>query len=428
MRILRIVSALALACAASCCLMPVAQAQYTVKKLVFQNPGPYTQQQLEAVADLKPGIKIGTKEMGEAAQRLMDTGAFKDLETTVDGPSTGISVVFKLKPDNPATFLPVRYVNLVWFTDDERESGLRQRVPLYTGRIPAAGTMQTSIQTALNQMLAAKGVTTNIETEQRSTSSDNPSPVVVFQAATPVVLQNIRLAGITADFTQNETIVARALVGKPYTAGSDAELTSVLLRPMRNAGYIEARIDGLQHTPSAIENNRATVIISGTVVPGEPVHVGNIRWDGTPIFSTADFTRTVKLHPGDIASAYQLEETIRPITEAYLSRGYMDAVIVPTFTLDKTTHIADYWIQVTPGEVYRVGNISAAGLSPQDRARFDADWKLKPGDIYDGTYWAKFTNKDTKPAWLAPYNGALGASADPAKHTVDLTLTFAGAK
>jgi outer membrane protein assembly factor BamA len=413
--------------AVACALAPVCHAQYTVKRLVFTDRGQYSQQQLESAVNLQPGTKIGTKEMGEAAQRLMDTGAFTDIETTVDGPFAGVSVVFKTKPETPANFLPVTFQNFVWFTDAEREAGLKQRIPLYTGRIPAAGSTQEAAQKALVEMLAAKGVTAKVETEQWSASATVPTPLMRFWISSPAItLDAMKLAGVPPQYATEERNTLQAMLGRSYS-GSDADLNERLLAPLQNAGFIDARIDGFSHVPPADAASPVKVTISGTVVPGEQYHFTSLKWAGSPLFSAADFDKGVKLHAGDLASASLLRQSYQPLVNAYLSHGYVDAMITAVPTRDDTVHTVSYAMTVVPGEVYHVGTLSAVGLSPQDRAHFDTEWKMISGQVYDATYFPLFISAGTAPAWLRPYGKGYAAQADPATHTVNMTITFAAA-
>ena len=404
--------------------VPSSLAQYTVKRLVFRNNGPYTQQQLESAAALKAGERIGTKEMGEASQRLMDTGAFDDIEVTLNGPIAGIDVIFKLKPADSANFLPVTYQNLVWLSDDERDAGLKQRVPLFTGRIPAAGTMQASVQAALQEMLSAKGITTTVDTEQRSTSAAKPTPFVRYRVSTPAItLDTIKLTGIGADFRDRENLALQSMVGTPYVYGSEADLALQLLQPLRDAGYIDARVDGLRLTPTTAADGTVKVSAVGTVTTGKPYRIGLVAWAGSPVFSTEDFAKGNQLHAGDAASDSLLKSSYGPLTVAYLQHGYSDAMIDVIAVRDDAAHIVSYTLKVTPGDVYHVGSVSAVGLDPKARAEFDAAWTQHPGDVYDATYTGRFLSSGKIPS-IQAYSAGINASANPVTHLADILLTF----
>ena len=60
-----------------------ANAQYTIKKIVFDGQNLYSQSDLEAASGLKPGQTLNNEALQAAAQRLVDTGAFDDMQATL---------------------------------------------------------------------------------------------------------------------------------------------------------------------------------------------------------------------------------------------------------------------------------------------------------------------------------------------------------
>ena len=136
------------------CLATPALAQYTLKKIVFNGTTPYTQAALEAASGLKPGDTLNPAVMQQAAQRLSDTGAFGDLQVTLDGPVKAISIIFKFQPIDPAKTVVVDLENFIWWQPDELAVELRKRVPLFSDSLPEAGNLQQAVQDALSQMLA----------------------------------------------------------------------------------------------------------------------------------------------------------------------------------------------------------------------------------------------------------------------------------
>ena len=248
------------------CLAPTGRAQYTVKHLVFQGEDSYPKAQLETVSGLKPGQHIGQTEMGTAAQRLMDTGVFGDVEVTLNGPLTGIDVIFKLKPADPATMLPVSFENIVWLTPEERETGLAQAVPLYSERLPSAGTLQTQVQAALQQMLAAKNVKATVEVFEKPSTPTRATNAVAFKVTQPtIVLQRVRLDGVTAELTPEERTAIQSVMGTPFNEGIDNHLADTLLQAYRNAGYLDAEVQDVKRLPADDGHGTVQVAIDARV-------------------------------------------------------------------------------------------------------------------------------------------------------------------
>ncbi|HEY9136675.1 MAG TPA: POTRA domain-containing protein [Terriglobus sp.] len=400
-------------------------AQYTVKRMVFQGGAPYTQKQLEAASGLKPGQKIGQKQMSDAAQHIMDSGAFGDIEMSLNGAASGIDVIFKLKPADPATMLPVSFENLAWLTPEEREAGLKERVPLYGEKLPAAGYLQQQVQDALQEMLKAKGVNAKVEGFQKPSTPERPLVAVAFRVTEPrLILGNVKLTGVSADMAPGERKSIGEVVGIPFNEGIDSHLSDTLLGAYRNAGYIDAKLEDTTRTVADGGDGTAKVTVTARVVPGDPYRITSITWPGTALFSADDFAKGNKVHAGDVVSMAALRASYQPILDAYHRQGYVDAAILPELKADTTNHTVAYTLTVSPGEVYHVGSIRAVGLSGKAQSDFDANWRMKPGVVWDSIYAEKFLQNNTALRSLAPYTGKIDSVAHPETHTVDVTLTF----
>ena len=422
----RTMQSLRLSALALCTVVPVtALSQYTVKTLVFRGTTPYTQQQLEATSGLKPGDHIGTNEMGEAAQRLMDTGAFADLDTTVEGPVAGIQVIFNVKAAPPATLLPLSFENIVWLTTEERDAGLKQRLPLYAGRLSETGTMAAGVQAALQAMLDAKNANATVEVVERPSSATRATPQFIAHVTTPrVVLGSVRLGGVSTALAPDENKQIRALLTYPYNEGLDHPLADTLLQAYRDAGYLDARLDNLQRTPGDPAGGEVKVLVTAQVVGGEPYHVSSMAWGGSPIFSTDEFAKASKLHAGDVASQSALRLSYQPLLDAYLKLGYLDASIDTQPILDSANHTAAYTLRVVPGQIYRVNTITVRGLAGRAKQDFDSAWLLKPGAVYDPVYASHFLRLNTALRSLEPYTAAIEAKENATNGTVDVLLNF----
>jgi outer membrane protein assembly factor BamA len=108
-----------------------ASAQYTAKKIIFNHPGPYTQAQLEAVAGIHAGMQFNADDVGNAAQRLVDSGYFDLVTPTVEGMTNAASIIFVLKPSEHAQMVHVGFENFVWLTHAEIESAILAKSPLF---------------------------------------------------------------------------------------------------------------------------------------------------------------------------------------------------------------------------------------------------------------------------------------------------------
>jgi outer membrane protein assembly factor BamA len=401
-------------------------AQYTIKKIVFDGITPYTQAALEAASGLKAGDSMTSDSMQQAAQRLVDTGAFDDLQVTVDGPTKAISVIFKVKPANAAHQLTATFDNFIWFTPAELDAGLHARVPLYGALLPESGNLQDTVQTALSDMLKEKGVTATLDHQVFEPSVERPARIVAYRVKTPsILIHTVHLTGVTQEFAPAIQERAGKIVGRPFGEGLEHLTTAeILLTPYLTAGYLNAQLSNRMLTPTASSPERIDVDLAATVETGVPFHVGEIVWAGSPEMSSAAFAAASPLHSGDLASTVTLAKSVDLLAAAYRKEGRNDVIVSPGSSIDKATSLVSYTFGVTPGEVYHVRSITPINLSPAQQNDFSRGWLLKPGDVYNPEYIQNFLKMNTALRSFEGYSASFKAVSDPENHLVDVALTF----
>jgi outer membrane protein assembly factor BamA len=410
-----------------------AHAQYSIATVTFQHPGPYTHAELLAASGLEPGQALMHDSLGNAAQRLLNTGLFSDAEIDYTGTGKARDIVVDLKPIALDKLLPASFENLVWFTRDELTAGIHAHVPLYRGVASDAGTLPDDIQSALQQMLVAKGITATLSHAIIEPTNPHPLRVISFRIEQPSIrLNTVHLSilepiaahtALTPGFQQGASTASR----NPFNEGlSGLTLQDSLLSSARSAGYIQATLDNLQCTvaPSPTDPQTLLATCSARIVTGDSYKVSSLTFSPTPLYSAADFARDAKLHTGDLASDAALRDTEAPISNAYLLQGYIHAYITSNPVIDPTAHTVAYTLRVVPGEVYRLETLTVTGLSPSAQKAFDTAWTMKAGDPYSEMAVNIFIRKNIAQPAFQPYSLGYSASFDPDTHLVDLTLTF----
>jgi outer membrane protein assembly factor BamA len=400
-------------------------AQYSIASVTYKHPGPYTAPELAAVSGLEAGQLLTQNSLGNAAQHLLDTGLFSD--ATIDYTGTGMrrGIVVDLKPIPPDKLLPASFENFIWFTPDELTAGIHAHVPLYRGVASDAGTLPADIQAALQQMLAAKGITATLSYEIIEPTNLHPQLTVNFRVDSPKILfAKASLAGVPDPLKVDVFRALTQLDGRPYNEGrTGVTFEDAILAPARSAGYLNAKLQDIQRSYASSPNGIA-VTYAATFVPGDAYKVSTITWTPTLLYSAADFARDAKLHPGDPANDSALRQTETPISRAYLLQGYLDVYVLPHPAFDATNHTVAYSLEPIPGEIYRLKTVNVTGLSPQALQQFNADWPMKPGDPYSDQAVNAFLAKHIAQPPFQPYGAGFKAVGDPQTHQVDLTLTF----
>jgi outer membrane protein insertion porin family len=407
-----------------------AHAQYTVGSVAYKGGAPYADAELSAVAGLQPGQMMATDGLGTAAQHLLDTGLFDDVQATYTQQGKALHITFQLKPLPPAKLLTVSLENFPWFTPEELTAALHQQLPLYHGLSSDAGTFSDSIQDALTQILTTKGVTAKLSHTIVEPTTLHPIRTVNFRIDAPAVrLMSIDITSPIPAALQTDTYKAiTAATGKPLNEGlTGRTLQDVLLLPARDAGYITASLKDIHNTVTPAPRG-FDVAITATLDAGEPYKVAALNYTPTPLYAAADLARDAQLHPGDLARSSLLLKTETPIQNAWLKQGYLDAYITASPIRDDTAHTVSYTLVAVPGEIYHLKTVTATGLGPAAQKAFDEAWTMKPGDLYDATYIVGFIKKNIAQEVFRPYTFGYRAVGDPQTHLVDMTLTFSPAR
>ncbi len=400
--------------------------QYTIRKIVFEGTTPYPQASLEAASGLKPGDTISKTDLQAASQRLIDTGAFDDLQSTLDGPLKSVSVVFKIKPADPSHLLTVGFVNFVWYRHEEIAAEVQKRVPLFNGTVPEAGNLQDAVSTALQQMLAEKGITGKVEEEPVAPSSGQPLRLAEYRVVSPSVrIHAVTLSGVTPPFAAATDKTIGSLTGSSYDEGlTRHSISNLLLAAYKDAGYLASSLSSLSRTIVRSTPSQTEVDVAATVDAGEVYRVSAIDWAGSQLMSAAEFAASSKIHPGDIASQKALVESLAHLEAAYRRKGYMDVVVTAEPKLDAAKHQAAFAVTAIPGSQYTVHTVSPGSLTEAQKKDFERGWRLHPGDPYDETYVASFLKNNTALMSFNGYSASFKTVADTEHHTVDLFLTF----
>jgi outer membrane protein assembly factor BamA len=404
----------------------VAETTYTAKKIVFENPGPFTQQQLEDACGMHAGSPLSAGTLTVAAQKLSDSGYFLDIQAGMDGTSANAKAVFALKPAPMEALLPVGFENFVWLSHDEIEKAIVAKFPLFIGRMQETNAAADGINDVLQALLATKFVTAKVVHETVEPTLTHPLRSLEYRVTKPIpIVANMKLHGVGSDLVPLVQKSMNQTVRTPYNEGLSGALTSeLILGPVLDAGYAEAKLSDVSPEPAAATERETPVVVSAMLAVGSVYHVSGVQFAATDIVTEDAFNAGVKLHTGDVASRKSLLETLSPVDKTYRSLGYMDVIVKADPTYDEAAHTIAYAVSVVPGEQYRVHDLQVQGLDAAAKAEFDAHFAMKQGEVFNPYYVLGFTTHNADLKTLRGYAGNFKAYADPNTHTVDVVISF----
>jgi outer membrane protein assembly factor BamA len=420
MRSLPVLSALL----ATCLFAPsthLSAQNFILPKISFTGAPAYSQADLLAFSGLKPGATSTAAEVQSAAQRLSDTGLFSDVH--FESNTQGLIYTLKLMPaDN---MLTAHFANFAWWSPEELTTALKARVPLYLGLIPISGNLQDSVTAALKTMLAERNVTATIAAIPIASLGATPTAISFSIQSPEVRVHTLTIAQASPAMQPKLDKIIKLHVGEPFDqATTPAAITSQVSEVYRNDGYLDIAVLDLTHTSPQVTPTSIDLDLTATISAGEPYRLTSLTWSGSDIMSTADFNKSVKLKPEDIASQLALRQSLAPLANAYSAKGFQDAKVQAPATIDRATHHVSYTVRVIPGDQYRLHSVKALGLNDEQRKQFDSAWHMNPGDFYNVTYLTSFLKQNSALQTFTGYSATYRAVSDPDTHLVDLTITF----
>ena len=396
--------------------------QYLPKDITFSGYQDASAAELLAITGLKKGAALSQADVQAAAQKLNDTGLFSKISFRSE-PS---ALRFDLVPADGLA--PVKYENFPWWPDSEITSDLRKAIPAFHGALPPESGLEKQVSVELVKLIASKNITVTVESSPQVALGSGKVSAIQFRIASPpVVLGQTTIAGASAANEADVATIAKAAAGEAYSQDATlAMLNEALKNSYHERGFLELSTSGFTHKDAREMEGKIVVPIELTLTEGPQYHVGKFTLNGDILMSKAEFEKSAKLHPGDIANESKLRNTLYLIASPYKTRGYLRAHIAaePVFHHD-TPAIVDYAISVTPGDVFHMGTLTLENLTDVQKAQFLKAWKMGAGDVYDASYPPVFLKKNADVLHaLDGFDAGYKQYEHEDTHVVDLVVTF----
>jgi hypothetical protein len=232
--------------------------------------------------------------------------------------------------------VPGVFDNFVWFSDKELIAAVKQEVPSFDGTAPEAVGVTTLIQHALQAVLDKRKVPGQVSYMQAQVLGGGKPEHLFIVKAPGLKTCALRFDGASAVMARELQAASASLVGADYSrhaVGGYARAT--LMRVYRQHGYWRALVSDPVATLGGATCSGITVTL--------PVQEGvSYVWD------RADW------------------------------RG----------------NRAVFQITLDEGLQFHMGTVTVVGLSAKDAESLQKRWKLKSGDVYDGSYLTAFYSRE----------------------------------
>jgi outer membrane protein assembly factor BamA len=399
----------------------------TFKLISIQTTGTkrYTSDEVIAASGLQIGQTVTEDDFKSAARALGETGAFGDVVYSFQYAADGMKLELQVK--DAEKFVPVRFDNLVWFSDQELLDQIHAQVPLFQGQLPVGGDLADEVSNAVQGLLIAHNLPGRVDYIRAATGEDGPIEAFVFTVTGPQIhIRNVAFAGAGADELPLLESAAKKLQGADFLRSilrvqEDKNFLPIYLE----RGYLQAKLGDAE--AKVVENGPKEILVDVTfpVDSGRQYKLTEIELRGYKTFSADALRALIHAQAGQPANAVQLDTDIEAMKKLYGTRGYMAAKIQANPELDDANSNVKYVLLIREGEVYSMGDLEIRGLDSRTTSRLQDAWRLHGGDPYDSGYPKQFLAQEYKEIGLMDdWNVSVRESLNPDEKTVDVTLRF----
>ena len=312
--------------------MPASSRQLIAIKVVGSKHFP--EAAVAAATGLQMGTTVGDDDFKKAARRLGDTGVFTDIAYSFSYSSAGTKL--ELHVTDVDKFVPARFEDFVWFTDEELHRRIKEHVPLFDGELPLSGRMPDEVSDVLQAMLVENAIPGHVE-YVRSGKANQPIEAISYSVADVVVrVRNIEFTGAGQAEMPALDAAAQRLPEHQYSRSRMNLLVQHQLLPVYyTRGYLKAAFGEPQ--PKVVKQaaadsedgprNQTFVDVAFAVTPGLQYKLKSVQWSGNHEFPTDQLQKMVRAEAGQPANTIRLADNLKDIQKLYGSRGFLTAAI-----------------------------------------------------------------------------------------------------
>ena len=357
----------------------------------------FTSEEVAAASGLPVGTIAHEDDFKKAARQLGESGAFGSIAFTYSYSSAGTKLEFQVSDADK--FVPARFADFVWFTEEDLLHRVHERVPLFKGELPTNGRLPDQVSDVLQALLVENGISGHVDYLRNNGKTERLESIDYNVAGVSIRIHQVEFPGAGADELPLLQAAAEKLSDREYSRDFMTNFIEHALLPIYHEhGYLKASCAPPQPRvvkPSTSEpsDNRTRptfVDVTFPITPGIQYKLTRWYWSGNKAIPGDTLEPFLHLKAGQMANTVQLESDLRAVQELYGSRGYVLATIKGDAEFDDDAKAVTLHLVVDEGAVFHMGELQFRGLDNNLTARLRAVWKLRPGDVYDATYLKEF--------------------------------------
>jgi len=357
----------------------------------------YTDQQIAAASGLQLGTSIVEDDLKKAAVRLGDMGVFTDIGYKYSYSMEGTKL--QLQVTDADKFVPVRFEDFVWFTDEQLLQRIKEYAPLFDGQLPLSGRLADQVSDVLQAMLVERSIPGHVD-YVRSGKNDGPVDSIVYSVSDVLIqVRNVNFTGADAAELPDLKEASRRVFDREYSRAVLSALVQKQLLPvLYSRGYLKAAFSDPEpkvvKLPSATNDegvpNLTVVDVNFTVTPGKQYKLKALDWSGNHEIPTDALQKMIRVRTGEPANTVKLRDNLNDIQKIYGSKGYVTAGFKTQADFDDAADTVQIHVDVKEGYEYHMGDLQYRGLDNSLTAKLREAWKLRSGDVYNASYLAEY--------------------------------------
>jgi len=372
-----------------------AQDGRTIAQIEFAGLQQITLEQALATSGLKAGQPFKVEEVDAAAQRLLDSGIFKEIGYRTRTVGNKVTIIFQVEEASGGDS-SVIFDNFIWFTEEQLMDAVRREVPSFAGHAPNAGKMPEAITHALQQLLTEQKISGRVE----YTASQDLAGHMLGHVFSVV---GVKMPICTFHFPGAQNVSEAKLAEVSKAELSDTDYSSELLRGFagiklfalyREVGQLRAKFADPVGKPDPTCKNGVALTLPCT--EGLIYSWGVSDGLGANALAADQLSEILGMKQGEIANGLKFDKGVTAVRKAYGRQGYLEVRLRPTPEFDDSARKVTYKIEVREGPQYHMGSLAFKGLAERDAKALRDAWRLKRGEVFDQGYLEDFFKSDSR--------------------------------
>src|SRR5688572_2033980 len=341
-----------------------------------------------AMTELKIGDAFSVGVVDAAAQRLLDSGLFKNVGYRTRTTGAAVIITFQLE-ELKSHSSPVVFDNFVWFSDEELIAVVKSVLPSFAGSIPDTGKSAEMIKQALQTLIVDRKLAGTVEYTLTDTGH-------LFRVGgLPLNICTLHFPG--ADKVPEQKLIAttKSSTDLNYSRQAALAFPKYGLFPLyREVGHLKASFGAPIAKPDTTPGCEGGVDLTIPVNEGLAYSWARADWRGNQIFSPNDLENALGMKVDEVANGKKFDKGLKNVEKLYGTKGRIEARFNAEPGFDDPAQKVTFRIDVSEGPEYRMGAVVFKGFSEEDAEALKQKWQLGVGAVYDESYSGRFLRED----------------------------------